>query len=183
MRYTQKFADWLAFNTFSDPELEKTVQGCWEWAQAMRAQQAPRWLALIGASGTGKTHCARKLWQYARPRFSEVELSYIPHIIYWPDFIQKLRGGEGFAKREDMKRWPVLCLDDIGAERDPSGYAQEELNTLLGCRMNRWTILTSNLTIAALQAIDQRITSRLIRGHNICIGINTTDYSLRPPQN
>ena len=105
--------------------------------------------------------------------------SYIPGVIYWPDFIQQLRTGESFPYRNDMKRWPVLLLDDIGSERDPSGFAAEELNTLLGCRMDKWTIITSNLDIATLRKVDARIASRMIRGRNICIGVNTVDFSER----
>lgn len=81
--------------------------------------------------------------------------------------------------RDDMKRWPVLFLDDIGAERDPSGFAAEELNALLGCRMNRWTLLTTNKTADALKAIDGRVWSRVIRGENIAVSVNTMDYSDR----
>ncbi len=72
-----------------------------------------------------------------------------------------------------------MFLDDIGAERDPSGFAAEELNTLLGCRMNKWTLITTNKTSDSLEQMDGRIYSRIIRGDNISIGINTKDFSDR----
>ena len=93
--------------------------------------------------------------------------------------MQKLRAGDAFEMRSEMKRWPVLFLDDIGAERDPSGFAAEELNTLLGCRVGKWTLITSNKDADALQAIDGRIYSRLIRDLNRCVGVNTVDFSER----
>ena len=104
---------------------------------------------------------------------------YIPAVIYWPDFVQQLKLGERYQYRNDMKKWPLLLLDDVGSERDPSGFAAEELNTLLGCRMDRWTMLTSNLNIEAIRKIDGRISSRMIRGKNLCVEVNTVDFAER----
>jgi len=191
MDSNQKFADWLKFKTCGDPQLLKMVDACQEWSAAFKNGDEPRWLSFLGVSGTGKTHCARRLffWAKARAEYGRtVErhginyyegLDYIPHEIYWPDFVQLLKSGHGFSKRDDMKRWPVLFLDDIGAERDASGFAAEELNTLLGMRVGKWTLITSNKDIEALKAIDGRISSRLIRGKNICVGVNTKDFSER----
>ena len=81
--------------------------------------------------------------------------------------------------RSDFAKWPVLFLDDVGSERDSTGFATEELVTLLLKRMNRWTIITSNKTPEGIRTVDERIYSRMIRGNNICIGVNTTDYSDR----
>lgn len=174
------FADWLKFNTFGDHELQKVVDGCQEWGNAMRDNPMDgRWLSIIGKSGTGKTHCAAKMWEWAMKRFDWTEKRFQPRSIFWPDFVQRLRAGDYFSIRTDMKTWPVLFLDDIGAERDPSGFASEELNTLLGCRVGRWTILTSNTDLDGLRLIDQRIASRIVRGNNICVGVNTMDYAER----
>lgn len=175
----QKFADWLGLKTFGDPELEKLASGAREWAGAVKNNEPRRWLSITGTSGVGKTFVATKLYNWSRSRFSEQHLGFIPHVVYWPQFVQELRAGGAFAKRTDMISWPVLCLDDVGSERDTTGFASEELNTLLGCRMNRWTILTSNLSFDALQKIDGRITSRLIRGNNICVEVKTDDYATR----
>lgn len=177
--FNPKFADWLRFKTFGESELEKVVAACHEWASAVRDGSSPRWLSLIGRSGTGKTHCAERLWRWALPRFNFSATRFQPRKIYWPDFVQRLRAGDWFNLRTDLKTWPVVFLDDIGAERDTTGFASEELNTLLGCRAGRWTLLTSNLDLAGLKAVDQRIASRVFRGENICVGINTKDYSNR----
>lgn len=171
-----KFAEWLGFQTLDDPELIKMATSCQEWATAFKSKAAPRWLSLIGVSGTGKTHCAKKLWSYAKSVSDWSRYSYFPKTIFWPDFIQLLRAGDSFEMRQEMKRWPVLFLDDIGAERDPSGFAAEELNTLLGCRVDKWTIITSNKDMDGLKAIDSRIASRIVRLPNICVGINTKDF-------
>lgn len=175
----QKFCEWLVFDTFNDPELVKMANAAQQWASSFKSKQSPRWLSLIGSSGTGKTHICKRLWSYAKDNSEWSKFDYFPKIIFWPDFVHKLRAGEAFEMRQEMKRWPVLFLDDIGAERDKTGFAAEELNTLLGCRMDRWTLITSNKDAQGIQQIDGRIASRLIRAPNICVGINTTDFSER----
>jgi DNA replication protein DnaC len=179
MPLNQKFADWLGFQTFGDEKLVAAVLAAQEWASAFKSKSSPRWFSAIGNSGTGKTHICKRLWNYAKDNSDWSKFDYFPSVIFWPDFVQKLRAGDAFEMRTEMKRWPVLFLDDIGAERDTSGFASEELNTLLGCRMDRWTLLTSNLDIEAISRIDGRIASRLIRGKNICVGIKTLDFSER----
>ena len=174
-----KFVEWLGFKTCGDPELIKAAEAAQEWASAFKAKESPRWLSLLGVSGTGKTFIAKKLWNYAKASSDWSRFDYFPKVVLWPDFVQLLRTGEAFEMRQEMKRWPVLLLDDIGAERDPSGFAAEELNTLLSCRMDRWTLITSNKDADALKLLDGRIFSRLIRDKNICVGINTKDFSER----
>ena len=178
-QYPAKFADWLRVVTFGDPELKKLVQACWDWQQAFEEKRPARWLALVGQSGTGKTHCAERLWDWAHKQGGFARAEFIPKKIVWPTFVQRLRAGNGYEMRDDFKRWPVLLLDDVGSERDPSGFATEELVTLLLARMGKWTLITSNKTPEALRALDERIYSRLIRGQNICVGIKTKDFSER----
>jgi DNA replication protein DnaC len=155
------------------------AMACQEWAVAFKGKQQPRWLSLIGSSGTGKTHCAKKLWQYAKEKCDWSKFEYFPKTIFWPDFIQELRSGNAFEMRNEIKRWPVLMLDDVGAERDPSGFAAEELNTLLGIRMDRWTLITSNKDLEGLKSVDARIASRMVREKNICVSVNTKDFAER----
>lgn len=172
----------LDFQTCGDPQLERMEKAALEWLHAFKVGLQPRWITLLGTCGIGKTHLAQRLFTYANSRIDKPKtppLSYIPHVVYWPDFVQQLRSGERFFKRDDMKRWPILCLDDIGAERDTTGFAQEELNTLVGGRMGRWLILTSNLTLERLSQIDARIASRIIRGNNIWCDCKAQDYALR----
>lgn len=175
----EKFAEWIRLQTFDDPELEKLVDACQEFYNAFDLKQSPRWLSLIGTSGAGKTHCAKKLWHACYRRLDFTRCEFIPQVIYWPDFVQRLKAGNAYEMRNDMKRWPMLFLDDVGADRDTSGFAAEELNTLLGCRLGRWTLLTSNLEFEAIAKIDGRISSRLIRDQNICVSIKTQDFFSR----
>jgi len=174
-----KFAEWLGFQTLDDKELVKMASAAQEWASSFKSRLAPRWISMIGSSGTGKTHIGKRLWEYAKTHSDWQRFDYFPSVIFWPDFMQQLRAGNKFEQRQEMKRWPVLFIDDMGAERDPSGFAAEELNALLGCRVDRWTIITSNKDADGIKAIDGRIFSRMIRGQNICVGVNTQDFATR----
>lgn len=138
------------------------------------------WLSLIGKTGTGKTHCARRLWDWAETRFEWTRFEYIQMPIYWPAMIRDLRAGERYHELRELAEWPVLMVDDIGAERDTTGFAAEQLNTLLGCRVGKWTIITSNLMLHQLAGIDPRISDRIIREPgNELVEIDTVSYALR----
>lgn len=175
----ERLNKFLAFSTFGDKQLERMVLACDEWLTAVFQKAAPRWITLLGNSGCGKTHCARKLWEYAEQKFDWSTCSHLHSPVYWPEFVQGLRAGDLFTKRTDMHAWPVVFLDDIGAERDASGFASDELNTLLGTRTGKWTIITANLNFKKLAAIDERIASRIVRDNNLVVQVNTEDYSLR----
>lgn len=176
--------DWLQIQTLHDPSLEEMVLAAANWAESLKQQHQlptaqPRWLSLIGGSGNGKTHVARKLFEWARKRFNWTELDYLPRPIYWPQFISDLKSGTRYEERDEIIRWPVLLLDDVFANRDPSGFAADELNTILGCRSNRWTLITANLTLEAIEAIDKRLSSRLIRPPNLFVEVTAPDYATR----
>lgn len=146
---------------------------------AMKENHPPRWLSLLGTSGNGKTHLAKRAWRFACKRFGWDKTGYLPEFIYWPDFVDRLRSGDAYEHFNDLKNWPVLALDDIGAERDSTGFASEKLNTLLGCRAGQWTILTSNLGLDQLETVDRRISSRIVRDNNIWVESTAEDYALR----
>ena len=78
-----------------------------------------------------------------------------------------------------MWDWPYLFLDDVGAERDTTGFASEQLCTLLGTREGKWTMITSNLSVAEFASLDTRIASRMFRGGSKAIEIDAKDYSTR----
>lgn len=156
-----------------------------EWCRAVRDKQRPRWLSLIGRSGTGKTHCANRVWNWlcshhGAKNYAE-GVKFVPQIIHWPSFVMDLRSGHEYERISDMRKWPFLVIDEIGAERDTTGFASEHLSTLLSCRVGRWTIITSNLTMSQFESLDVRIASRMGRDCGIIAEINTVDYSLRKP--
>mgnify|MGYP001573982202 CR=1 FL=1 len=171
--------DTYGLNLFADPALEAMVRACREFERRFRAGAAPCWLALLGTSDTGKTHVAERIWRRLAPRCGWSDVTYSRAKIFWPALIGELRDGESRAFYRDLMRWPLLLLDDIGSERDNSGFAAEQLYTLLGCRARRWTILTSNRTLNQIAALDVRVANRFIRDGNLLCEVKTIGYSTR----
>lgn len=169
------------FRTFDDPKLVALLGHVDDFRRLILAGEAPRWLTLLGASGAGKTHLTRALWKEVRRRcdWNPSRCAYTPAFTHWPNFVDKLRSGEWYPFLDDMKRWPFLFLDDIGAERDPTGFAADRLSTLLACRVGRWTAITGNLGVADIEAMDVRIASRMRRGGSVVVEVTAMDYALR----
>ncbi len=175
---TKVWAEWLKLE-MHDNEIVALIEVCARYLMAIRDGAKPRWLSILGNSGTGKTHCARRIWGYNKRKTNWSKASFLPEEIYWPSFVSDLRAGDAYEKLRDMQRWPVLFLDDVCAERDTTGFASEQLNTLLGCREGKWTILTSNLLLGQIGKVDPRIADRMIRSPNQFIEVNTKSHALR----
>ena len=173
------WADWLNLTHEDDKEVANLIAKCAAFAVAFKRAERPRWLALLGNTGVGKTHCAKRLWDYMKVRVDWDDCEFVHSFVYWPSFVDKLRSGEAYVEFQDICRWPALVIDDIGAERDNSGFATDKLNTLLGCRHSKWTILTSNLTLRHFGEIEPRIADRIIRMPNIYVEVKAKSYSLR----
>lgn len=169
----------MKFQTHDDAQLEAMVEACRVFALSFKRGLVPRWLSLLGNSGTGKTHCGRRLWNHLSSRLNWGSAEFIHSEIYWPKFVSELRSGNSFSQYRDMMKWPVLFLDDIGAERDTTGFAAEQLNALIGSRENKWTIITSNLNLEQLAKIDPRIADRIIRSPNPFAEIETKSHAVR----
>lgn len=174
---------WLGLETFQDPALINLEELALEWWERFFAKDRPCWLTLAGTSEVGKTFVASALWHAAirnqrvhlPPRFEK----YVPQKIWWPGFVNKLRGGDHYDVLEDTGRWPLLFLDEIGASRDTTGFVADQLYTILAQRDHRWTIITTNLTMDALAKVDERIVSRCFRYDGIVVETNTVPFSQR----
>lgn len=174
------WAAWLKIQPHNDKDITALINACANFALGFKLfPDYPRWITILGNTGTGKTHCGRRLWVHLSNRLDWRGSQFNHHEIYWPCFVSDLRAGNSFELLRDMARWPVLFLDDIGAERDTTGFATEQLNALVGARENRWTIITSNLMLEQLGAIDPRIPDRMIRRPNICVEIQTMSHAIR----
>jgi len=162
-----------------DLKIKRMVDSAARWATSLRAFEAPHWLILLGNSGVGKTHTANRLWKWlkTRPDFSEVG-AYFPDRIYWPRFVEELREGNAYGRYRDMMDWNYLLLDDVASER-LSEFSTEKLHTLLGARVGKWTIITSNKGMTDIAELDPRIASRFMRDGSKIVDVRTTDYNLR----
>ena len=174
----RKWAEWFKIQLL-DEEVERMVRVSAEWARDVRDGEKPRWLSLLGSSGTGKTHIAKALWNWlSKKEDFEDKAQYVPQWIYWPKLVEDLRSGNAYNRYRDMMRWKYLVLDEVCAENQTE-FSTEKLHNLLGSRVGRWTIVTSNKRAVDIATLDRRIASRMARGGSYVVDIRTKDYSLR----
>lgn len=177
----------------NDPELV----ALWNAASTFAADidgapsMPPRWLTLCGASGCGKTHLARELYNwYGRYHsafrhpdtgaWNSRQYAFKDVSILASDLKKGLYG-----HATDLERCHFLVLDDLGAERDVSGFLAEQLLKLLNRRLDKWTVITSNLTLSQISdTLDARIADRMRRGNNIVVESKAPSFADReiPPQ-
>jgi DNA replication protein DnaC len=174
----KRWAEWFGLQLL-DEEIERMVRVSAEWARDVRDGEKPRWLSLLGSSGTGKTHIAKCLWNWLSKKDDfEDKAEYVPQWIYWPKLVEDLRSGSAYNRYRDMMRWKYLVLDEVCAENQTE-FSTEKLHNLLGSRVGRWTIVTSNKRAVDIATLDRRIASRMARGGSYVVDIRTKDYSLR----
>ncbi len=117
------------------------------------------WLLYTGRFGTGKTHLAAAIANYALAHGIDVIFQPVP------DLLDQLRMGYGntadsYEDRFDRFRTiPLLILDDLGAQ-SPTAWAEEKLYQIINYRyVNKLpTVVTSNVN---MRDWDGRIASRL----------------------
>lgn len=166
------------FETFGDQNLMSALEQAKDFANASK----PRWLSFVGKSGTGKTFLAKLVYEAMfelRPNLrSHKTLISGCQWAFWPNICNKLRNREWWLL--DTLSDANLCfIDEVCCEYDPSGMLREKLCEILSRRVGKWTLLTSNLTLAKLGEIDLRIPSRMIRGNSVVVEMDCQDYWLR----
>lgn len=168
------------FQTLNDPVLEGMLAASVRFLNDIWEQRRAHWLSFCGSSGTGKTFLA-KMIQAELPAGLHYHSSLKDGVAFycWPDVLTKLRN-KAYYIEEDFRDATFAVLDDIGADRDPTGFAADSLYRMLNGREQKWTVITSNLTMEKLAEVDTRIVSRLVRHFNVCVKCDTLDFSLRP---
>lgn len=141
----------------------------------------PRILTLSGESGCGKTMLAKEAFYLIAERtFRSLELEgenweSVFSTVY--NLAESWRGGDWLNER--VRNAFFLVIDDLGAERDSSGFVKDKMFELLNARMGKWTLITTNLSLKNIaENYDARIASRLIRDGNTFMRINAGDYWL-----
>lgn len=169
------------FRTHFDHQLERMVMEAWQFVVDMNRARDPRWISFIGNSGTGKTFISDMIHSYA---YCNLEMSQHLSLInpvmkvFWPKLLSQLRD-QDYWRVQDLSDCNFVFIDEVSVEHDPSGFAKDKLCEILSCRVNKWTVITSNLTLQKLAEIDARISSRMIRGKSVVVEVNTIDYALR----
>lgn len=89
----------------------------------------------------------------------------------------ELASNSGYGQLKDLMMDGVVFIDEIGADRDKSGHVRDCLSRLLGARVGKWTVITSNKTLKQIsEDIDTRISSRMIRDGNETVIVDVPDY-------
>lgn len=148
----------------------------------------PYWLTMCGKSGVGKTHLAKAVYrQFMQQNRFDIMFDAIRQHVFgntgtfidWRDFCDDLRSG-AYADVDWLCNEWFVVLDDVGSERDPTGFIASALDRILNSRQRKWTLITTNLTLAEIsERLDTRIASRMLRNDGVVIEADTTDYSLR----
>lgn len=184
-------SDFLAtagFETFGDAELENALAEAARFvAEISDEDSRPRWLTIVGKSGTGKTHLAKAVYRYVLRNVAKSAKICGEKGLYVGDCIATTADALAEAWRgnfrgisPDEERADLLLLDDLGTTSDKSGFVTDAFYRLLSRRMGRWTIVTSNLSGEAIKAMDARLYDRLLRDGNRVVTIkNAKSFSER----
>lgn len=178
---SKKYRDlFLAQTAFQTPTqvLKDALESVADFIGEMGAQHEgdatirPHWLTLSGVSGCGKTMLAREVFDFATKYFEAVKdpetECWRAQNIYFNkilDMAEEWKSGM-WRNQFDEQAW-LLVIDDLGVERDTSGFVKDRLFNLIEKRLNKWTLITTNLRLKTIQdSYDVRIASRIIRDGN-----------------
>jgi DNA replication protein DnaC len=125
---------------------------------------------IYGENGTGKSHASKAVYYWANRIAMNIPLidaetgvrTADAIMVNWPTVV------DGFKRNDwdldDLYNCALLVIDDIGAEHDPSRVGIEKLYTLLERRINRWTLITTNVSPDQWEfKFERRIADRLCR--------------------
>jgi DNA replication protein DnaC len=118
------------------------------------------WLLLMGSYGTGKTHLAAAIANFAVDVGVPTLFLTVPDLLDWLRFAYDSPESTFEQRFDEIRNINLLVLDDLGTQ-NTTPWAQEKLFQIINHRyVNQLaTIITSNQQLAE---IDGRIRSRLI---------------------
>lgn len=167
--------------------LEVALNESLSFLHDMYHQRDKRWLSLLGNSGVGKSMLARLIngrAVYPAGQPGDYSLYKITWncLQSWGKVMEQLLRGD-YSIRDWLDETHFLVLDEIGSREKASDFMVDELFKCLEGRLGKWTVITANLSLQQIaERLDPRISSRLIRGNNVCVEMNTTDYAMRGAQ-
>lgn len=163
----------------------------------------PRWLVLVGRSGSGKTYLAERIveWMRAygrqtydleRNRSGRDSVSSLwayaqegGFMCRWSRLLSQLRSGEyrrlDVAAGDWFKVIDDLGVDSIGADGEATQFAVQKMGDLLDRRLRKWTVITTNFSRRQIaEKFDARIASRLMRHSSVIVDADgLSDYGIR----
>ena len=175
-----------AFQTAGDDKLETILGGFTGFCESMSTGSTPRWLTIVGDSGTGKSMLSELAHKWVTKNF---RIHKPP-----PNYVIALRDimfvkCKDIVDREKATNWTFtrrmceahfLVLDDLGSPRDVNGFLADCYARICEERLGKWTIITTNKPLAQIaDEIDARIASRMIRGGSVVIETDAGDWNLR----
>lgn len=169
------------WKTLNDPKLEEMETEAKTFLHEIWKQREPRWLTFIGPCGTGKTFLSKIIFECALTflPFREHRVLIRPVLWdVWPRTLKQLRSGN-YDLADQLSMCNFVFLDEITVDHDPSGFGKDQLAGILSARINKWTLITSNLSLDKFREIDERIASRLVRDRNVVCVCDTQDYATR----
>lgn len=179
--------DW-AFETLGDPSLDRMFFAAQEFAVALEFDAVNKhWLSLLGTSGAGKTHLARKISEFFRTYMlnelipgqdlNRTRYHMKGGFLSWRKLCQQMRNGDYSAFQAACEDYFVV-IDDIGSGHETS-FVTSKLDELFDARQKKWTVVTGNLSLGDIQKIDARLASRMLRDGSVVVDVSVTDYNLR----
>lgn len=118
-----------------------------EFFNNYNGENTQKGLYLYGNFGCGKTYFIAALFNDLAKK------GYKSAIIFWPEFLRQAFYDDFKDKYEEIKKVPLLLIDDIGAENLTAWNRDEILCPLLQYRMEEGltTFFTSNLSLDDLE--------------------------------
>lgn len=166
---------------------------CSRFVAAAAAGETPYWLTLAGVTGCGKTMLAEQtfrearrhnpadrvtVWQSGVGVWSEYNRRPVSLWMTATTFAERVRADFHYTER--LANEYLVAIDDIGAARDQTTFIAEALYRLLNARIGRWTLMTTNFSLSEIgTAMDERVSSRMIRDRNQFCVIRAGDYAMR----
>lgn len=164
----------MTFETFASRFNPQAARPVWEW-------DGQRNLVLSGDTGRGKTHLA-----IAALRREVQERGRLGRWLYVPQLLTEIKRRYGSEERalgsaeayiDRLVAWPLLVLDDLGAER-ATGWVAEQLTALFDRRLQVGgvTLVTTNLADAAAIAAQYAPEEDRMAGSRLASRIGPRDY-------
>lgn len=144
-------------------------------------------LVISGETGCGKTHVARKIYDFCKQagmnamvngKWGETKLPDST-FISWPEAANQFNE-KNIALMRDAIECELCVLDDVGAENDPWKICADKLCQILSRRERKFTVLTTNIPPKDwAQSFDIRINDRLLRNSIVMDLTGVGSYALK----